>query len=230
MMGAMRVVHWAVFSCVLLGLTGIFLPFVQFGLAGTALSDKSSLSFYGAVNNATFVERLVSKVDGARAERLALALTSVLDVGPGKGLAREVASAREAITDFRRAKEDAHLDALGKAVVAVGWSFLLLHLVIAWLILKGLVSSTARRRPIVVAAVLFGIAAAVSTGLVIAVTSAIDEVNAEVGTKVLSLGVGSNLMLAGSAAGCVLAIVLAVRWPKRGGSDGATPSPSPSPG
>ncbi len=196
----MRYARFAIFFSALMISTGIFLPYIQFGLGGFAFTKGSSITLYDSVNNYKFLEAATSSVNVSMAERIANGLLAHAGE-KALPLTRKLREAKSAIEDVREVQDKEYIQRFGSALRAAGMAFLGILLIVCWLLLKSLSTGLPNRRRATVVAVLMTLAALGSIALYVAAGEAIALGNAEVGTSLLSLGTGAYLMLFGGIAG-----------------------------
>lgn len=208
----MRYARIGIFLSAIMIATGVFLPYVQLGFGGVALSKSSSMTLYSTVDSYSFLEAAAAKADVGFAERIAGGLIAKAS-GKSEAVTRRLREVKSSLRDVRNVREEAHVETLGTTLRVTGVVFLGILVVVCWLVLKSLSTGVANRRRATVVAFLMGLVSVVGIALFFAAKEALKLANAELGAPILSLGSGAYSILIGSGCALVAALVaLRYEW------------------
>ena len=201
----------------LLGAIGVFLPSVAVQVSGTTVSHRATLSLYRADTNREAVRRWLQGYGRSQSKRVGGALVAVLLPRTHGAVNDHLDDVHSAMSDLEGVSDE-DVRTVGTILQVTLWSFLALHVLAGGLVLRGLVRGTHRRAPLVVAAGLTLVIAAVSVLLYLLWSGAVFEVNDEIGHEVIGMAVGayvSPLAGLGAFAAVVALVIQVIRQPRR---------------
>ena len=195
--------------CTLASALGVWLPAVGLRNAGP-LAKRTSISIYRATTDREFVRKLFIGYNRSSGKRIGGAIIAILSPHAGGCLKEYIDDAHDAM-DTIGGVSDEDARAITKILAITIWTFLLLHLVMAALVVRELVNSTYRKSRLIAAAALALVVTAVAIAIHLGCREAVWQANDELGHDAFGLGSGAYAMIPiASVTGFVAAVALVI--------------------
>jgi hypothetical protein len=200
----MRLASWIFVVAAAVTALGVFLPLLE--VAGHVISKRETLSLHAAANDRALIRKLLGAYRRHEAMRHVVGGITPHTGGRVKGYLEDAGDAMDTLSGI----SDDDAKQAGRALVVLTWFVVGLAALMIALVFFDVVGGVYHRGRIIGALVLAVVLAAIAVALRIGCGMVVFEINDEIGSEAVRLGIATIVMPVASITALACAIVLCV--------------------